>query len=147
MMRLIPTNTFIFIFVVSSFKIYLKNKRTFSFKRGYKNTLNNSRSYDYVPLPFLGLLYRPLPFSGQRYSTWNQRYWPLLTVTIVTESYRYLRYKRKRYCFEQIFKIYKKIYVTLLTLVTQVTVTFGNGVERSVTVSNGGRRWVTVTGR
>ena len=40
-----------------------------------------------VPLPFWALRYRPLPFSGQRYTTLHQRYRPLQTVT---DRYRIL---------------------------------------------------------
>ena len=75
-------------------------------------------------LPWLAVDHRYGPFT-----TVTERYQPLLTVT---ESYRYLRFKRykryKRYInfFNKTLNICTK--PTLLrSLVTQVTVKFGNG--------------------
>ncbi len=89
-----------------------------------------------VSLPFLGLRYRPLPFSDQRYPkllnvtstlptvTDLYRSLPNFTVTCVTSVTSVT--DRNIVCFEQIFKVlFKKMNVTLITLVTQVTVKFG----------------------
>ena len=73
--------------------------------------INCSKSYDYVPLPFLGFRFR---FRANVID--RSRILPLLALSIVIKGFlnRYL-------------KFYKKINPTLVTLITQVTVRFGNG--------------------
>ena len=68
--------------------------------------------------------YHPLPFSGQRYR-------PLLTVTgrhriLPLQALHALPTVIKG-LLNRYLKFYKKINVTLVTLVTQVTDRFGNG--------------------
>ena len=80
-----------------------------------------SKSYDFVPLPLQR--YRDSPSA-----TVTERYRPLLTIT---ESYRYLRYKRyQRYIIflnKTLNICSKHTILRSVTLVTQVTVKFGNG--------------------
>ena len=74
-------------------------------------------------LPWLTVGHRYGPFT-----TVSERYRPLLTVT---ESYRYLRYKRYQRYINFFYKTLnirsKHTILRSVTLLTQVTVKFGNG--------------------
>ena len=82
-----------------------------------------------VPLPFVTLRYRPLPFYPTLHNVTS-------TLPTVTNRYRQLLTVTGRNIgpFEQTFKE------------TQVTVRFGNGQKRWPTVSHGNAVTVTVTG-